>query len=310
MNTYSIIIPVYQNEAELSTTFNELKMKVVDKNPVLKGEIIFIDDGSNDRSFNELLEIYKSNTDLVKIIKLTRNFGQLSAMLAGYDHAKGDCIINISADLQDPPELINDMLQYYFQEEYQIVICTRKGRDESFMRKFTSRIFYKLMKVLSFPNMPEGGFDFALISRKVKEIILAKNEANFSWQGSILWSGFKTKFIPYHRKERLLGKSTWTFSKKIKTLIDGVLAFSFFPIRMMSILGIIVASLGFLYALWIIFAWYLGDVPFTGWAPIMILLLVLSGFQMLMLGIIGEYLWRTLDQVRNRPPYIIEKIYE
>ena len=166
------------------------------------------------------------------------------------------------------------------------------------------------MRVLSFPNMPEGGFDFALVSLKVKEEIFNRHESNFSWQGSILWTGFDVKFIPYKRKQRKIGVSRWTFSKKIKTLIDGVLSYSYFPIRVMSILGLIVATSGFIYAISIVIAWYFGNVPFTGWAPIMVLVLVLSGFQMLMLGIIGEYLWRTLDQVRNRPPYIIERIFE
>ncbi|MBN1464513.1 glycosyltransferase [candidate division KSB1 bacterium] len=310
MNSYSIIVPVYFNEGELDKTFSELKEKVIDKNPELEGEIIFIDDGSKDKSFHELLEIFKLHPGLVKVIKLTRNFGQASATLAGYNHSKSQCVINISADLQDPPELINEMLKFHFNENYQIVICTREGRDESFIRIFTSKIFYWLMKVLCFANMPIGGFDYALLGKIVKDTIFAKAEANFSWQGSILWSGFSIKFIPYKRRERLVGKSRWTLAKKIKTLIDGVLNYSFFPIRLMSITGIIVATLGFIYAIWIVVAWFYGDVPFTGWAPIMILLLVLSGFQMLMLGIIGEYLWRALDQVRNRPQYIIEKIYE
>lgn len=310
MNNYTIIIPVYYNEGELITTFNELKEKVIDKNKDLKGEIIFIDDGSKDNSFAELLRIQKSNPELVKVIKLTRNFGQDKAMLAGYNHASGECIINISADLQDPPELINEMLHYHFKENYKVIICTREGRDESFMRIITSKFFYFLMRILCFPNMPIGGFDFALLSRDAKDKIFESNESNSSWQGSILWAGFDIKFIPYQRRERLIGISRWTFSKKIKMLIDNILAYSYFPIRVMSVAGLIVAISGFIYAIVIIIAWYFGNVPFTGWAPIMVLILVLSGFQMLMLGIIGEYLWRALDQVRNRPKYIIEKIYE
>ena len=310
MKDYSIVVPVYYNEGELFNTFNQLRENVIDKNPNLKGEIIFIDDGSKDKSFFELLEIQKHNKDLVKVIKFTRNFGQYSAMLAGYSHSKGKCIINIAADLQDPPELINDMLNYYFNEDQQIVICDRIGRDESWIRKITSKIFYNLMRILCFPNMPSGGFDLVLISKVVKDLIFGKNEANFSWQGSILWSGFDIKFIPYRRRNRPIGKSRWTFSRKVKMLIDGILAYSYFPIRAMSVIGLLVAISGFIYAISIVVDWYFGNVPFTGWAPIMILVLVLSGFQMLMLGIIGEYLWRALDQARNRPPYIIEKIYE
>lgn len=310
MNSYTIIVPVYYNEGELANTFIELKEKVINNNPDLRGEIIFIDDGSRDKSFLELLEILKHNTGLVKVIKLTRNFGQDRAMLAGYHYASGDCIINISADLQDPPELINEIINYHFKENFQIVICNRDGRDESFTRIITSKFFYFIMRILCFPNMPKGGFDFALISREVMKIIFENNEANFSWQGSILWSGYDIKFIPYRRRERAIGRSRWTFAKKVKMLIDNILAYSYFPIRVMSVAGLLVAISGFIYAIVIVIAWYFGNVPFTGYAPIMILVLVLSGFQMLMLGIIGEYLWRTLDQVRKRPPYIIEKIYE
>lgn len=311
MKKYTIVVPVYYNEGELQNTFTALKEKVVDKNPEFTGEIIFIDDGSKDNSFSELLGIQKSNPGLVKVIKLTRNFGQDSAMLAGYHNSTGDCIINISADLQDPPELINEMLNHHFKENYQIVLCHRDGRDESFIRIITSKFFYFIMRLLCFPNMPKGGFDFALISSKVMKTMFTGNEANFSWQGSILFSGFKIKFIPYKRRERLIGKSRWTFGKKIKMLIDGILAYSYFPIRVMSVAGIIISFLGFIYAGMIIYSrLFGGDYPFKGWAPIMVLILVLSGFQMLMLGVIGEYLWRALDQVRNRPKYIIEKVYE
>jgi polyisoprenyl-phosphate glycosyltransferase len=158
--------------------------------------------------------------------------------------------------------------------------------------------------------MPMGGFDYVLLSAKAKNILLDSKEANPFWQGQILWTGFKIKYIPYKRLQRYVGKSTWTFSKKLKMLLDGVLSYSYFPIRLMSVLGLIIALIGFTYALFIIIAKIFGDVPFEGWAPIMVLILVLSGIQMLMLGIIGEYLWRTLDQVRKRPHFIIEDIFE
>ena len=166
------------------------------------------------------------------------------------------------------------------------------------------------MKKLSFTNMPEGGFDFLLVSSTVKKLILNNMEANAFWQGQILWTGYKVKFIPYKRLNREIGESKWTFSKKMKYLIDGVLGYSFFPIRIMSILGMLISLSGFLYSLFIIIAKLTGNVPFQGWAPLMIIILMLSGFQMLMLGIIGEYLWRTLDEVRRRQLYVVENIYE
>lgn len=307
---YSVIIPVYYNEGLIEKTFYAIKDKVITKNIDLNCEMIFIDDGSKDNSFKEILDLKEKYPDLIKVIKFTRNFGQVSAIIAGYKHAKGKCLINIAADLQDPPELINEMLDYHFRDKYEIVICSRESRDDSYFQRKTSNIFYNLIKKLSFAEMPSGGFDFALISNKVKEIILDRLESNPFWQGQIMWTGYEIKFIPYKRREREIGKSRWTFSKKIKYLIDGVTSYSYFPVRLMSVIGSLVALAGFLYAIIIILSRIFGNVVPFGWAPIMVAMLFLSGIQMLMIGIVGEYLWRVLDQVRNRHPYIIERIYD
>lgn len=307
---YSIVIPVYYNEGSLKVIHEALVEKVLKRNPGRRGEIIFVDDGSGDNSFGELMEIRNSCPDTCKVIKFVRNFGQLQAIMAGYRLARGQCIISISADLQDPPELINDMMDYHFSDGYHIVVGTRESRDESFFRRGTSGIFYSMMKKLSFENMPDKGFDYVLVSHTVKDLILENQEANAFFQGQILWTGYEVKFIPYKRQKRMIGTSRWTFSKKIKYLIDGVLSYSYFPLRAMSVIGLIVALVGFIYAFIIFVGKLLGTVPVQGWAPLMIVILVLSGVQMLMLGIIGEYLWRTLDQVRKRQPYIIERIFD
>ncbi len=309
---YSIIIPVYCNEGSLKRTYQMLRENVVndENNRTRSYEIVFIDDGSYDGSFNELMELKKEDPQHVKVIKFTRNFGQVSAIRAGMHYARGQCIINISADLQDPPELINQMIEHYFNDGYHVVIGSRQSRNESFFRRKTANLFYRIIRHISFPEMPPGGFDFFLVSSKVRDLIIKSNEKNPFLQGQILWPGFKIKYIPYQRKNREIGKSKWTFSKKIKYLIDGMMAYSYLPLRMMTVLGIVISCLGFLYAAFIFFAKIFGGIPIVGWAPIMIVVLVLSGFQMLMLGIIGEYLWRTLDQVRGRDHYVIEEIYE
>lgn len=307
---YSIIIPVYYNEGSIEKTFDILNKNVISKNTGLSCEIIFVDDGSKDNSLKEILELKEKHPALVKVIKFTRNFGQVPAIYAGYHFASGRCLINIAADLQDPPELINQMIDCHFRDGYEIVICTRESREDSYLKRKTSDIFYKLIKKLSFPNMPSGGFDFVLIGSKVKGILLEKYESNPFWQGQLLWTGHRAKFIPYKRAERKIGQSRWTFSKKIKYLIDGVTSYSYFPVRLMSVIGSLVALVGFLYAFFIILARIFGDVVPYGWAPIMVIVLVLSGIQMLMIGVVGEYLWRVLDQVRNRQPYIIENIYD
>ncbi len=307
---YSIIIPVYYNEGSLKLTYRNLIELVIQKNSNLSCEIIFVDDGSKDNSFKELLEIKNENTALVKLIKLSRNFGQGKAWRAGLRLAKGKCMICISADLQDPPELINDMLKAHFEDNFEIVACVRDSRDETFYRRSTSKIFYSFIKKMSFSNMPIGGFDYFLISRRVVEIVLKYQEANPFFQGQLLWTGFNIKFIPYKRLKRRIGKSRWTYGKKSKMLIDGVLAYSHSPLRILSILGSIIAILGFLVALWLIIAKLMGTTLISEWVLIVISIVVLSGIQMLMLGMIGEYLLRTLDQVKNRPPYIIDKIYD
>jgi polyisoprenyl-phosphate glycosyltransferase len=306
----SIIIPVYYNEGSLCPTFHKVQAVLEQHSSVDQYEVIFIDDGSGDQSYKELLLLKENYPDQIKLIKFTRNFGQLAAIKAGYKFANGDCIINISADLQDPPELIARMLDEHFYNRYEIVICTREDREESWFRKKTSFLFYKVIQKLSFKNMPPGGFDFTLVGKRAAAAFAQHYEANSFWQGQVLWTGYPVKFIPYKRLERLIGTSRWSFSKKIKYLIDGVMAYSYTPLRFMSILGIISFLVGVIYALVIVLAYLLGDVPFKGWAPIMIIVLVLSGIQMLMLGVIGEYLWRTLDQVRQRPDFVIEKILD
>ncbi|NIM15418.1 MAG: glycosyltransferase [Candidatus Aminicenantes bacterium] len=308
---YSIVIPVFFNEGTLKKTYHTLRNKVIARNQDKNSEVIFVDDGSGDGSLAELMQLKEEYPEEnIKIIKFTRNFGQVSAIRAGYQLAKGKCMINISADLQDPPELINQMLDHFYKNNYEVVVCSRSSRDEPFLKRKTSRLFYGIIKKLSFSNMPVGGFDYVLISNKVKKIILDRPEANPFWQGQILWPGYEIKFIPYKRSKREVGKSRWTFSKKVKYLIDGVMSYSYLPLRLISIVGMLLALGGFLYALIIFFAKIFGGIPAVGWAPLMIVILILSGIQMLMLGVIGEYLWRTLDQVRNRPPYIIEKIYD
>jgi len=309
MPDYSLVIPVYFNEGCLLPLMASLYSDVISKNPRLTCQIIFVDDGSGDGSLEELLEI-REKYDQVEIVKFTRNFGQVNALIAGFSRAQGKCVVAMSADGQDPPAIINDMLKAYYEEGYEVVICTREGRDESFYRVATSRIFYQLIKKLVFPNMPESGFDFVLFGERALKTYLKNVDANPFYQGGILWMGYKTKFIKYFRRQRLAGKSRWTFGKKLTFLLDGVLSYSFFPIRLLSFIGLLIAVLGFAYAFDIFIEKIFWGNEVTGWAPIMIISLVIGGSQLLMLGMIGEYLWRTLSQVRNREFYVVDNIYE
>lgn len=310
----SIVIPVFFNSESLDLLFNRINENVIGKNPDLIFEIIFIDDGSKDQSLDVLLKLKGNYPELVKIIKFTRNFGQCPAVTAGFIMAKGKFIVTIDADLQDPPELINDMINAHFSESFEIAVGIRQERKESLYRRAGSNLWYNILRKLTFPEFPEKGFNYFGISNKVKKIVL-KDVLNGSIFSTILivWTGFPIKYLPYTRqcRESQFGRSRFGFFKKIKLIFDYLVSFSFFPIRLMTVLGIIISFLGFGYAGLIFIGKILGNpFPYQGWAPMMILILVLSGFQMLMTGIIGEYLWRTLDVTRKRSVYVIEKVFD
>ncbi|MAJ05440.1 MAG: hypothetical protein CL827_01080 [Crocinitomicaceae bacterium] len=312
MLDYSIIIPVYCNEGTLLKGYEIIKKKVLDKNPNLTGEVIYCDDGSSDNSFEELKNLKRAyHKENIKIIKFSRNFGQAAGVYAGLKNGKSKSYIIMSADLQDPIELINDFLSFHFNDGFQIVIGEREGREDPLASKIIAKIAYRLINKINFNNYPLGGIDYLLISQKVKSLMLNMNDSNPFWQGEILWTGFPVKFIPYHRKKRMVGKSKWTISKKITYFIDGVFGFSFFPIRILTLIGFIISFFGIMYAFYILIAKILGLGTFVfGWAPIMIVILLLSGFQITMMGILGEYVWRTLAQAKKRPLYIVETIID
>lgn len=308
----SIIIPVYFNMESLEILFERIYLNVIKVDPKRIFEVIFIDDGSKDQSLNVLIKLKKTYPENIIIIKFTRNFGQVSAITAGLRQAKGLFIISIDADLQDSPELMNEMINAHFDENYEIAVAKREERKESLYRRVGSSIWYKILRKLTFPEFPKNGFNYYGISAKVKEMVLddISNGTQLS-NVLIVWTGFPIKYLPYTRESRKHGKSRFGLFKKIKAMFDDVVSFSFFPIRMMTVLGIIISLVGFIYAGMIFFGKLFGaPLPYKGWAPMMILILVLSGFQMLMIGIIGEYLWRTLDITRKRSTYVIEKTFE
>lgn len=304
---YSIVIPVYFNEGSIPKLVEEIRKEVIEPlKGKYSGEVIFVDDGSGDKSIAKLLEA-QSKYSWIKIIELTRNFGQVNAIYAGYEHASGGCVINISADLQDPTKLIKSMIEEFYTTDNELIIGVRTEREEAFYRKATSKLFYWLSKKISFKNLPTGGFDFACVGRKIIDLLLQERDKNPFWQGQLLSSGYSIKWVEYTRKARTHGKSMTSLSKKIKYFIDGMLSYSYTPIRLVSTSGFLIAGCGFVYALIILISKLLGGVNISGWAPIMITILVLSGMQMVMIGILGEYIWRTLDQIRNRPLYIVKQ---
>jgi dolichol-phosphate mannosyltransferase len=304
MKLISIVIPVYRNEGSIALTYHKILAVLKTIQERYTYEFVFVNDGSDDNSYNELIKLTHLD-DNIQVISFSRNFGQVAAFIAGHRHAKGDLSVYVSADLQDPPELILKMLQQW-EAGNEIVICHRIDRDDKITAKIASKVFYLLMKLVN-NKMPEGGFDYCLLDRQAIDKINAIDERNRFIQGDILWLGFNVAFIPYSRLKRIHGKSQWSISKKIKYFIDGVINTSYLPIRFMSAIGIIISLVGFAYAIAIAYARFINKTPFNGYAPIMITLLIVGGLIMIMLGIIGEYLWRVYDETRKRPEYIIKE---
>lgn len=308
MRCISIVVPVYHNAPSLPELLRRFQ-KIADENPE-EFEFVFVDDGSRDNSF-AVLEELASEDPRVKAIRLARNFGSHAASAAGIAHTRGDAVVAISADLQDPPELIEDML-HEWRKGYRVVLAARSDRDDPWLTSVTSNIFWRLFRRFAIPTAPQQGCDFCLIDREVLAALRDTYEPN-AGLGMILWTGFEPAVIHYERRRRdpNHGKSKWSFSKRITYLIDSFVAFSHVPVRAASMLGIVMAMIGLFYAtLVIVQKLFFGMDVGQGWASLMVVILVVSGVQLVMTGVLGEYLVRTLEAARRRPPYIIERVIE
>lgn len=298
----SFVVAVYHNESALSKTHEKIQSIFSNELTNHEYEVVFVDDGSKDGSLQEIMNL-REKDPRVKVITFTRNFGQMAAMLAGFKEAIGDAVINISADLQDPVELIPQMVEKW-QGGSETVICYRTDRTDTLFSKLFSRLAYGVLRI-SMPQIPPGGFDFVLMDRKVMDVFNAIDVRHRFFQGDLLWTGYRTSFIPYVRLKRTIGKSQYNFGKKLKNFLDAVLDASYLPIRFISLVGVITSALGVLYSASIVISWLRGETPFAGWAPIMIAILLVGGLIMLMLGVIGEYIWRINEEVRKRPNYVV-----
>ena len=271
----------------------------------LEYDIVLIDDHSTDGS-PVVAKAWAATDPNVQYIRLSRNYGSHAAYSAGLCKCRGDCAILLAADLQDPPEMIAELLEHW-RAGYEVVWATRSARDgEAWHTKLFARVYYTMMRRFALPDMPKKGADFLLMDRKVIDAYNAIPEKNTSFLAMILWLGFRQTSIEYVKQARHSGTSKWSISKKIKLLIDSMVSFSYAPIRLASLSGIFVSLAGFLYALVVIGNALAGN-PTQGWSSLMVVVLLLGGFQLLMLGVFGEYLWRAFDEARGRPRYIVEE---
>lgn len=307
MKKLSIVVPVYYNEGSLPDLFKKLLDLRSQSAPLgVEIDLIFVDDGSKDNSLAKLLD-FKQASSNVTVIKLSRNFGSVQAAKTGLRYAIGDCFLILAADLQDPPELIIEMLKRWLTGS-KFVVARRTGRDDPLLSKLFSKFYYFCIRHLVDKDYPKGGFDMALMD-KCMHNHLANSGKNIYIPLYAHWMGFKPDFIPYKRQERIHGKSRWGFWRKIHTFLDACLGFSYKPIRAISIIGLIVAGVSSLYGISVFIQALLGHKEVAGFATLVSLITFLLGVIILILGIIGEYVWRIYDQVSKIPETIIDEIY-
>ncbi|AEJ62096.1 glycosyl transferase family 2 [Spirochaeta thermophila DSM 6578] len=300
----SIIIPVYNEEEVLPALYERLTR-------VMKGtgeeyELVFVDDGSTDRTYQILKNLHEKDPRC-KVIHFSRNFGHQIAITAGMDYARGDAVIIIDADLQDPPELIPQMLEKW-RAGTQIVHARRvKRKGEGLFKRATAALFYRILKALTDVEIPVDVGDFRLMDRKVVDSLKGMRERNRFVRGLVSWTGFRQDEVTYVRDPRYAGTTKYPLGKMIRFALNGITSFSDKPLKVASLLGSLLSLAGFLYLLYVLYLRLFTDQVVQGWASIVVLILVFNGFTLLSLGILGEYVGRIYDEVKQRPLYIVEE---
>lgn len=303
MSKISIVIPVYYNEDTLMDLYQDMKAKILGQ--IGEYELVFVDDGSGDSSW-EIMNQIKVLDENVHLVKLSRNFGEHAALLAGLSVCTGDCAVTKQADLQEDSTLILEMYESW-KKGNKVVLAVRRSRDESKVKVFFANMYYALIRKFVNKNMPVGGCDCYLIDRKVIEVLQLLDEKNSSLTLQVLWAGFKTDHVYFDRKNREKGKSRWTLSKKVKLVVDSLMSFSYVPIRLMTFVGIGFNIGAVLLFISVLAEYFTVGTPIAGWPSLMCVVLCSAGLILLMLGILGEYIWRALDAARTRPPFIIDE---
>jgi glycosyltransferase involved in cell wall biosynthesis len=302
----SIVVPVF-NETEVIEVFYKRCKSVFNSLDSFICEIIFVDDGSKDDSYKKMIRLADLDQN-VKIIKFSRNFGHQIAITAGMDVASGNAVVIIDADLQDPPEVIKDFIRKW-EEGYDVVYGVREKREgENRMKLFTASVFYRILKVFTKIDIPVDTGDFRLLSRRAVLHLRELREHDRFVRGLVSWIGFKQTAVHYHRDMRYAGETKFPYKMMVKFAIDGITSFSSVPLKLATILGYITSIFAFFYACIVFIQKALG-ITVQGWATIMVGILFLGGIQLICLGIMGEYVARIFNQIKQRPMYIVDEVY-
>ena len=300
----SVIIPIYNEEGNIPLLHERLSK-------VMKGigvsyELVFVNDGSADKSM-EMIKEYAAKDETIRYIDLSRNFGHQIAVSAGLDNVRGDAVVIIDADLQDPPELIQEMYSK-MKEGFEVVYAKRKKRaGESYFKLLTAKIFYRVMSKITNFEIPVDTGDFRIVDRKIVEILKNMPEKSKYLRGQIAWMGFNQTFVEYDRGARHKGETGYPFKKMLSFAIDGITSFSNFPLKLITYFGFIASFIAFIVILYALYSWYFLDSTNAGWTSTMVSILFIGGVQMIAIGVIGEYLSRMNNNVKNRPLYIIKE---
>jgi glycosyltransferase involved in cell wall biosynthesis len=302
--TVSVVVPVF-NEVESLPAFHRRATAAL-QGCADSFEIIFVDDGSNDGSLDELRRLV-SRDDHVRVVSFSRNFGHQTAVTAGMNYSNGAAVVVIDSDLQDPPELIADLLARW-REGYQVVYAVRRNRKEHWLKRTAYQLFYRLLQRLSYVDMPLDSGDFAIMDRCVVDLLNDMPERNRFVRGIRAWVGFRQMGIEYDRQPRRAGTSKYSFAKLTRLAYDGVVSYSFAPLRLVTQLGFLISAAAFASMVYILGLKILFDIPLLGWTSTIVVILFLGGAQLVSLGILGEYIARIFDEVKCRPLYVVKDL--
>lgn len=305
MKKITILIPAYNEQEVLSQLYERLS-KVINRIPLYDFEILFVNDGSKDRTM-DIIKSFRKEDKRISYVDLSRNFGKEIAMIAGLDYAAGDAVIIIDADLQDPPELIPDMIKYW-EEGYDDIYAKRKSRaGESWLKKWTSQTFYQVLQKIARVPIQEDTGDFRLLDRRCVEALRQLRETQRYTKGMFSWIGYNKKEVLFDRDPRAAGETKWNYMKLLDLAIEGITSFTTNPLRFSSLFGVVISFFAFIYIIWIILKTLIYGESVAGYPSLMTVVLFLGGIQLISLGIIGEYLGRVFNETKARPLYFVDE---